>query len=296
MGNSSRAAKMTAAVPVLALALAGCTGAPAPKPTPSYQSAALTATVMTMAEAADYYLDAVCPQNALITQYNDSIDTYNENPAGNSVLPVAELAGKIGKENRAQADALRNPPLPWPDIAADDIKKVASFNLTQVGPFQEAGKAKTITELDDAFVGATRKDSGAQAVRADLRLPTNTTASCYGHPGFEDKKPKTPSTTGPLTEGKVYGTYPAGFPKIVTVSSLPAYLRTHLAGTTQAVAVASGVYIGAKPGLTEQQVLDTQNIVGLCSDVTAYTKSFTEGAQYPGTCFTKVMVTPSPKA
>ena len=252
---------------------------------------------MTIAAAGDYYLDAVCPENALIDKSNVAIKTFNKNPSGNSILPLAKIAAKIAKADRTQADALKNPTLPWPVSAADDVKKVASYNLAELGYYQAAEEATTLSDYNSALTGLPTKDSGAQAVRDDLRLPTNTKTSCYGHPGYTDKKPKATPTTGTLTSAdKVIGTYPTGYPKIVKVSTLPGYLKAQFAGDTQAIAVASGVYIGAKPGLAEQQVLDSQTITGLCADVKAYTKSFTNGAQYPGTCFTKVMVTPAPKS
>lgn len=94
---------------------------------------------------------------------------------------------------------------------------------------------------------------------------------------------------------KVIGTYPTGYPKVVDVNGLASYLKTQFGSDAQAVEVAPGVYIGAKPGLTEQQVLDTQTLAGLCADVKSYEKSFAGGAQYPGVCYTKRMVTPTPK-
>lgn len=250
---------------------------------------------MTIEEAGNYYLDAVCPVNALQESYGKAIDKFNKNTASNSIRPVARYAGRIAKADRDQADALKNPLLPWPSEVKDDVAKVASSALADIASMQAAGSATTLSDFNDAFTGRANADTGAQAVRSDLHLGTNTTTSCYGHPGYLKKKVKAKSRAKLFEAKKVIGTYPSGYPKIVEASSLPSFAQPSLAGAKAAVEVADGVYIAAKDGRTEQQVLDSGIVVGLCSAVTRYEKFQATALHLPGTCFTKTLVTPKPK-
>lgn len=80
--------------------------------------------------------------------------------------------------------------------------------------------------------------------------------------------------------------YPAGYRKVVTVSSLPEQVRNwyQMSDDKQAVAV-PGVWAELKPGAVMQDALDAQVFDGFCSSIRAYPRKHLAGQDVAGSCW-----------
>jgi cytoskeletal protein RodZ len=94
--------------------------------------------------------------------------------------------------------------------------------------------------------------------------------------GLTDEPPATPSV--PLT--------PPGYPKIVSVSSLPFQVRSWYEGQySKAVAVAPGVWTPLSPGSTVEDALASDVLDGFCGSIRAYERKYRDGESSAGACW-----------
>jgi hypothetical protein len=100
--------------------------------------------------------------------------------------------------------------------------------------------------------------------------------------GLDEPSPTTGITLAPPSPTPT--TFPAGFPKVVGVGSLPDRLRNQYRaqGSTEAVQVAPGVWtpVQESAAITDIRVLD-----GRCDSVKAFEHQYRAGLSYPGTCW-----------
>lgn len=116
--------------------------------------------------------------------------------------------------------------------------------------------------------------------------------SDIGGPFTWDLDPAGSSTPQTLTsetpsETEADWNLPRGFPKVVSVSSLPDQVRNwyQMSGNKEAVAVAPGVWAELPPGATTADVLKASVFDGFCASITAFERKYMDGAQTAGTCW-----------
>jgi hypothetical protein len=99
--------------------------------------------------------------------------------------------------------------------------------------------------------------------------------------------PVTAATTTAETTTTVAAPFPAGYPQVVAVSSLPFQVRSWYttSGMTQAVAVAPGVWAPLPPGADPQTAATAGVLDGFCASVKAYERQYLGGQQEGGACW-----------
>ena len=99
---------------------------------------------------------------------------------------------------------------------------------------------------------------------------------------YDEPSPTAAVTLAPPSPAPT--TFPAGFPKVVAVSSLPARLRDKYRadGATEAVQLAPGVWtpVQGSAAIVTARVLD-----GYCPSVEEFERRYRAGLKYPGTCW-----------
>ena len=100
---------------------------------------------------------------------------------------------------------------------------------------------------------------------------------------FDEPSPPVSTATVPAPSATP-AAFPAGYPKVVAVASLPPRLRDayRADGAAEAVQVAPGVWtpVQAAAAFVEPRVLD-----GYCASVKAFERQYRAGREYPGTCW-----------
>jgi hypothetical protein len=98
-------------------------------------------------------------------------------------------------------------------------------------------------------------------------------------------------TDSPATQGQPAptsgDTLPTGYPKVVTVTSLPDQVRNwfQMSGDTQAVQLAPGVWTPLQPGATVDDAVNAGVLDGFCSSIKAFERQYRSGRKYPGACW-----------
>ncbi|SEF26770.1 hypothetical protein SAMN05421837_103483 [Amycolatopsis pretoriensis] len=123
------------------------------------------------------------------------------------------------------------------------------------------------------------------AIAVGLCLTAGCSPAAPVDDGSEFDEPSSPASTVTLpAPSPVPTSFPAGFPKVVSVASLPARLRDEYraGGAAEAVEVAPGVWtpVQAAEAIVEPRVLD-----GYCASVKAFEEQYRAGREYPGTCW-----------
>lgn len=90
--------------------------------------------------------------------------------------------------------------------------------------------------------------------------------------------PATSSPSAPL---------PAGYPKVVQVSSLPSQVRNwfQMQGTARAVQLAPGVWTALQDGATVEDAVNTDVLDGFCSSIKAFERVCRGGRMHTGACW-----------
>jgi hypothetical protein len=162
-------------VSILAVALTGCSAGgistPSPTPTP-------TPTIMTVVEAGEMYLQAVCPGNNATDKFFADINVETPDIA----ILKADAVSLVDAFTRG-TEILDEETILWPEDIADSITTIADADYASIGWAQSMVNAET---LDD-FIGFTYTQPGtpesataAQKIRARLDLTSDTKASCVG--------------------------------------------------------------------------------------------------------------------
>lgn len=98
----------------------------------------------------------------------------------------------------------------------------------------------------------------------------------------------TPLVSAPSTTIASSGpSYPAGYPKIIDVATVPQPVRDYLDSQheSKAVAVAPGVWAELTTGASMQDALATGTLTGFCASIKAYERKYTGGQEHGGLCW-----------
>ena len=134
--------------------------------------------------------------------------------------------------------------------------------------------------------------SGAAPIHSTAPSSTADTATHFSVPS--DIPSDIPSATSPSfaeSTTRVAAAYPPGYPKIVSVSSLPVQVQDwyKFGNYTQAVAVAPGVWTPLPPGVSVQDAAPPEGPVGslegFCASVKTYERVYTPGEEHGGACW-----------
>lgn len=81
--------------------------------------------------------------------------------------------------------------------------------------------------------------------------------------------------------------FPRGYPKVVSVSSLPFQVKSwyQMGHYKKAVAVAPGVWTPLSPGASVQDAVTGGGLDGFCASIKAYERKYLNGEEEGGTCW-----------
>lgn len=90
----------------------------------------------------------------------------------------------------------------------------------------------------------------------------------------------------PAAPAKKPRLFPRGYPKVVTVASLPEQVRSAYAGDyTKAVALAPGVWTPLAPGATVMDAATSGVADGFCGSIKTYERKYRHGEEFGGSCW-----------
>lgn len=144
------------------------------------------------------------------------------------------------------------------------------------GGGSNASPSVDATSAPDA--GTTVPDSVAQSDAMDaLRGASPTVAPDAGEAAQRTIEPSTTETSS----------FPAGYPKIVDVVSLPDQVRNwyQMDNYTKAVAIAPGVWTPLQPGASIEDAAASGVLDGFCGSIKAYERQYTGGQEHGGSCW-----------
>jgi hypothetical protein len=150
------------------------TEAPEPEPVEAEFTGADKSEVMTTEQAADLYLQAICPTNEYLFMFNKQMKSWIDSKKALSAADK-KLFASAAKESRAGAQLLDTTPAQWPPGTEAGIEEVIVSLLQDVSKYQKAAKAKTQSDAYfaryEVIDGGINSNSQAQLVRLRLELP-----------------------------------------------------------------------------------------------------------------------------
>lgn len=147
---------------------------PEPSPTDEVESSAEASDVMSIEQASELYLTAVCPTNEYIDLFNEKMSSW---VTSEKKLSAADkrLFEDAQEESRLAAQLLDSPPADWPQGTEEGIDEIVVSLLQDVSKYQSAASGET---QSDAYLaryaivdGGVNSNSQAQLVRLRLGLP-----------------------------------------------------------------------------------------------------------------------------
>jgi hypothetical protein len=131
--------------------------------------------------------------------------------------------------------------------------------------------------------------SGSSVRPVAAATPTPSFSSLFG--GMTSAPASTPTSASPSAAAAAPTSppprFPAGYPKVVDVSSLPSQVRNwyKISGDTKAVALAPGVWTPLPPGATVEDAVASRSLDGFCASIKAYERQYLGGEDRPGACW-----------
>ncbi len=119
----------------------------------------------------------------------------------------------------------------------------------------------------------------------------SSSAAASSTPSPASPSPSTPTAAPSAAEAPAtttpYASLPAGYPKVVQVSSLPSQVRNwfQMQGTTRAVQLAPGVWTALQDGATVEDAVNTDVLDGFCSSIKAFERVYRSGRIHSGACW-----------
>jgi hypothetical protein len=137
-----------------------------PTPTPTPQ-------LMTIEEAAKYYLATVCPANLTVTPNNNAFNAQDL-----TAIKATSIAERDAM--RAEATAFSNPMVVWPAEISADIQKLTASDFKVIALMDALATASTLDAANAYSASYVPDDSpaAAQHIRLVLNLPADTSAGC----------------------------------------------------------------------------------------------------------------------
>lgn len=144
-------------------------GTPSPTSTPTP-----TPEAMSVEDAANYYLDTVCPANA-------ASETWNTATASGEFPAYKASAQPLVDAYSAAAARFDDPTVLWPaQIEPADITALSNSYYADISILQGIANANTEAEANFTFASRDAAAAASQKIRARLGLAADTTSSCVG--------------------------------------------------------------------------------------------------------------------
>jgi hypothetical protein len=181
-------------IPVIllsALALAGCTQSGDTTRSPAPDKAAVetstptptpTPELMTNEEAGEYFLNAVCPPNALLPPLTEAENKlYAAN--GGDLTELKAIATDLRDRMQEAALELTDPMVIWPNAAADSAALIADNYYTEISGYNAMIGAETFEDLTQIVwpEQPAGGDAAGPKIRSVLGVDVDPVASCKGH-------------------------------------------------------------------------------------------------------------------
>lgn len=130
---------------------------------------------LSIEDAGQRYLSAVCPANAAVDPMNAAID-------GDDLDAIHATTKAYGEAARSAAKTFSDPSIKWPEaVDPKDLKAVADSYLSDLAVINEYTAAQSPEETRKvSWPGDDAGASAAQGIRLALDLPSDTTESCAG--------------------------------------------------------------------------------------------------------------------
>jgi uncharacterized protein YceK len=123
---------------------------------------------MTNEQAGEYYLDTVCPTNALANAFNEA---WNGRDA--AFDDIVSAAGANADGNRVAIARLTDTSVQWPDSVASDIPPIRHGYATETKTLDEIAKAASIASMSGIeFTPDPQSTDAIAHLRDTLNLPT----------------------------------------------------------------------------------------------------------------------------
>lgn len=136
-----------------------------PSPTPSPEA-------MSVEDAANYYLDTVCPANA-------ASETWNTATASGEFTAYKAGAQPLADAYSVAAGRFDDPTVSWPaEIDSADIKALSNSYYADISILQGIANANSEAEANFNFANRDAAAASSQKIRARLGLDSDTTVSC----------------------------------------------------------------------------------------------------------------------
>jgi hypothetical protein len=186
------ATTMTATAVLVLFALTGCTTPPSDgsaaekrvvEETPAIDPGPIE---LTVEEAGDRYLDIVCANNFAIENLNAAFvagEPDHLNGGAPDPTAVKEAAAETARLARLAIEVLDDDYYMWPEEIADQIPHIRTGYLAQLTTDEQIALSKT---YDEAYYTpqtetTVEQKTAGQEIRLQLKLPSDTMASCEGH-------------------------------------------------------------------------------------------------------------------
>lgn len=140
--------------------------------------------------------------------------------------------------------------------------------------------------LSAPLAGCGGSSTGASEPTSVRSSPVLTTMAAPTAPSAPAAPQASVTTTEVPTTTESFN-LPAGYPRVVTVSSLPNQVRNwmQMQGDTQAVALAPGVWTPLPTGASVADAVNSNVADGFCASVHDYETNYLGGQQMPGACW-----------
>jgi hypothetical protein len=161
------------------------TPSPSSAPTPSAEPPT-TPAALTVEEAAQTYLDGVCPSNAAVRALSDEANTAFTAGVPLNVAAANEKAAATRDSYRTLVEKFTADTTVWPELVDADIDALVETIYTDValtGQMADAPDEATFIGSWNVWTDPVRQaeTSGVpQKIRAKLELPADSKASCEG--------------------------------------------------------------------------------------------------------------------
>jgi hypothetical protein len=212
-------------------------------------------------EARKRYLDVACPSNGYAIEQGRA----NAN-ASTEIAPIAGMAAKARPVDTKMLESFTDTTVEWPVPAQLVADEVTLMNAT-VANDKQVADALTMGQLNQVIESQNEQTLPApgKALRKALGLNPELVLACNGF---------------------ATAASPAGYPKVVSVHSLPSNVASYYEAEKRTpVALAPGVWTTLDPGTTVSDAVVSGHLEGYCTSIKVFERKYEFGAQVAGGCW-----------
>lgn len=253
-GCSTATAKGSASAAAASASSAHTVATATPTPTP-------TARLLTIPEARKRYLDIACPSNGFAIEQGRA----NAN-LSTEVAPIVGMAAKARPVDIKMLESFTDPTVRWPvspQLVADEV----TLMNTTVANDKQVADALSMDQLNQVIQSQNEQSLPApgKALRKALGLDPELVVACNGY---------------------ATAASPAGYPKVVSVKSLPSDVASYYEDEKRIpVALGPGVWTTLDPGTTVTDAVISGQLEGYCTSIKVFERKYVFSAQIAGGCW-----------